>query len=44
MAAGYEKAIEERLPQADIVFDRFHVQRLASDAFDEVRRTIVRER
>ena len=43
MAAGYEKAIEERLPQADIVFDRFHGERLASDAFGEVRRTIVRK-
>lgn len=43
MAAGYHKAIEEWLPQADIVFDRFHVQRLASDAVDEVRRSMVRE-
>ncbi len=43
MAAGYIKAIENWLPQADIVFDRFHVQRLASDAVDEVRRSIVRE-
>jgi transposase len=43
MSEGYEKAIKEWLPQADIVFDRFHVQRLASDALDEVRRSIVRE-
>lgn len=43
MSASYEKAIQEWLPQADIVFDRFHVQRLASDAVDEVRRSIVRE-
>jgi transposase len=43
MAAGYEKAIKEWLPQADLVFDRFHVQKLASDALDEVRRSIVRE-
>ena len=43
MAAGYEKTIEERLPQADIVFDRLHVQRLASDAADDVRRSVVRE-
>ena len=41
MAGGYEKAIEEWLPQAELVFDRFHVQRLASDAVDEVRRSIV---
>ncbi|MGQ9588832.1 MAG: ISL3 family transposase, partial [Planctomycetota bacterium] len=43
MAAGYRKAIEEWLPQAEIVFDRFHVQRLASEALEEVRRSIVRE-
>ncbi len=43
MSAGYEKAIREWLPQADVVFDRFHVQRLASEAVDEVRRAIVRE-
>jgi transposase len=43
MSAAYEKAVAECLPQAEIVFDRFHVQRLASDALDEVRRSLVRE-
>jgi len=43
MAGGYIKAVEERLPEAQIVFDRFHVQRLASDALDEVRRVQLRE-
>jgi transposase len=43
MAGGYIKAIEERAPEATIVFDRFHVQRLASDAVDEVRRSVMRE-
>lgn len=43
MAGGYRKAIEERAPQAQIVYDRFHVQRLASDAVDEVRRSQVRD-
>lgn len=43
MAAGYIKAIEESVPQAQIVFDRFHVERLVSDALDEVRRAMVRE-
>jgi transposase len=43
MAGGYIKAVEERLPEAQIVFDRFHVQRLASDALDEVRRAQLRE-
>ena len=43
MAQTYIKAVEESLPQAQIVFDRFHVQRLASDALDEVRRAQLRE-
>ena len=42
MAAGYRNAVHERLAQAEIVFDRFHVQRLASDALDELRRAQVR--
>lgn len=43
MAGGYLKAVEERLPGVQIVFDRFHVQRLASDALDTVRREQLRE-
>ena len=43
LSAAYLKAVREALPQAEIVFDRFHVQRLASDALDEVRRSLVRE-
>jgi transposase len=43
MAAGYRKAIAECLPRAKVVFDRFHVERLAADAVDEVRRQQVRE-
>lgn len=43
MAAGYIKAVENSLPSAQIVFDRFHVERLAHDALDEVRRAMVRE-
>jgi len=43
MSAGYLKAIRERVPHVQIVFDRFHVQRLASDAVDEVRREAWRE-
>jgi transposase len=42
MAAGYQKAARERAPNATIIFDRFHVQRLASMALDEVRREEVR--
>ena len=43
MAAPYIKALEERVPHVQVVFDRFHVQRLASDAVDEVRRTLLRD-
>jgi transposase len=43
LCAAYIKAVRENLPEAEIVFDRFHVQRLASAAVDEVRRSIVRE-
>jgi transposase len=43
MSGGYQKAIAEWLPNAKIVFDRFHVQQLASNAVDEVRRQLVRD-
>lgn len=43
LSAAFIKAVEESAPQAQIVFDRFHVQRLASDALDEVRREQLRE-
>jgi transposase len=38
MSGGYEKAIRERCPQAQIAFDPFHVVRVAADAVDQVRR------
>lgn len=43
MSAGYMKAIEAHAPQAQVIFDRFHVQRLVSDAVDAVRREQLRE-
>lgn len=43
MSAAYLKAVTEASPQARVIFDRFHVQRLAHDALDEVRRDVVRE-
>lgn len=43
MSAAYIKAVTEATPEATIIFDRFHVQRLASKAVDEVRREEVRE-
>jgi transposase len=42
MSAAYIKAVTECSPQARLIFDRFHVQRLAQDAVDEVRRDEVR--
>jgi len=43
MSAAYIKAVTEASPQAQIIFDRFHVQRLAHDALDEVRRAEVNQ-
>lgn len=42
MSAAYVEAVSSKAPQAQIVFDRFHVQRLVQDALDEVRRAEVR--
>jgi transposase len=42
MSGSYRAAAEEHAINADIIFDRFHVQRLAHDALDEVRRAEVR--
>lgn len=38
MSAAYIKAVTECTPEAQLIFDRFHVQRLVQDALDEVRR------
>jgi transposase len=38
LSAAYIKAVTEASPQARQIFDRFHVQRLAHDALDVVRR------
>jgi transposase len=43
MSAAYIKAVTEATPEAQLIFDRFHVQRLAQDALDQVRRAEVRE-
>lgn len=40
MAGGYLKALREAAPHVEVVFDRFHVQRLASEAVDAVRRAL----
>jgi transposase len=38
MSGGYEKAIRENAPGAEVCFDPFHVVRLAQRAVDQVRR------
>lgn len=43
LSAAYQKAVREALPDAEIVFDKFHLARLAQQALDEVRRSLVRE-
>ena len=43
MSAAYRKAILESLPNAQIVYDHFHIAKLANEALNEVRRELVRE-
>lgn len=40
MSAAYQKGVKEHLPQARMVFDRFHVMQLAGQAVDEVRKEL----
>lgn len=42
MSGAYIDAVTRGAPHAQIIFDRFHVQRLAQDAVDQVRRDQVR--
>jgi transposase len=41
ISQAYIASVKTNAPQAQVVFDRFHVQRLAHDALDEVRRALV---
>jgi len=43
LSAAFSKVVKQRAPQAVQVFDRFHVQKLANEAVDEVRRGEVRQ-
>jgi transposase len=43
MSPAYRKGVREHLPQARIVFDRFHVMQMAGQAVDEVRKELRRE-
>ena len=38
MSEAYITAVQQQLPTAQIVFDRFHVQQLVSKALDDTRR------
>ena len=38
MSGGYEKAIRDAIPDAEVAFDPFHVIRLGQRAVDQVRR------
>lgn len=40
MSPAYEKGVAEHLPAAAVVFDRFHVMKLAGEAVDGVRKTL----
>lgn len=42
LSNAYRSSVTTHAPQAELVFDRFHIQRLASDAVDAVRRAEVR--
>jgi len=41
MSPAFIKGVEENLPNADIVFDRFHVTKVINEAIDKVRRSEV---
>jgi transposase len=43
LSAAFSKVVKQRAPKAVQVFDRFHVQKLANEALDEVRRQEVRD-
>ncbi len=43
MSEAYKKAVRETLPGAKIVFDHFHIAKLANEALNEVRRELMRE-
>jgi transposase len=40
MSPAYQKGVAEDLPEAKVVFDRFHVMKLAGEAVDAVRRAL----
>lgn len=43
MSAAYWAAVAENLPEAAVVFDRFHLVKLVNEKLDDLRRQMVRE-
>ena len=43
MSPAYWSAVLEHLPEAAIVFDRFHIAKLVNEKLDDLRRAMVRE-
>src|SRR5487761_1952090 len=43
MSPAYWAAVAENLPEAAIVFDRFHITKLVNEKLDDLRREMVRE-
>ena len=43
MSAAYWAAVVENLPDAAVVFDRFHIVKLVNEKLDDLRREMVRE-
>lgn len=43
MSAAYWAAVAEHLPDAAVVFDRFHLVKLVNEKLDDLRRALVRE-
>jgi len=43
MSEAYIKAVETHVPEADLVFDRFHIVKLLNDKLTQLRRELYRE-
>ena len=43
LSVAYWAAVAENLPDAAVVFDRFHLVKLVHEQFDQLRRAIVQE-
>jgi transposase len=43
MSPAYSAAVQENLPQAQLVFDRFHVMKLLNEKLTDLRRVLFRE-